>query len=275
METDADEPRNKEAMAEVNAKNPAIEDTTAIVAPVSPPGTPTPRIEVPEWWRQRHESMNARVKQGNVELIFIGDSIMQRWEQEGRDVWERRYRQRHAVNLGIDGDRTQQVLWRLDHGNIDGIAPKLAVLMIGTNNILGAPVEDIAQAIEAVVGRLRTKLPATKVLVLGILPRAATNGDKEEDVRRMITETNDRIAMLADEKMVFFFDLGPEFRSKDGTLRKEAFVSDMVHLAPRGYELWAEAIESTVARLMNEDDSPAHNRLRSGLMGQESEVLAR
>ena len=85
-------------------------------------------------WMKRHESFNERVKQGNVDLIFIGDSITQGWENAGKKVWDEYYGKRNAVNLGIGGDRTQHVLWRLDHGNIDGINPKLAVLMIGTNN---------------------------------------------------------------------------------------------------------------------------------------------
>ena len=179
------------------------------------------------------------------------------------------------MNLGIDGDRTQQVLWRLDHGNIDGISPKLAVLLIGTNNILGASVEDIANAIRAIVGRLRTKLPETKILVLGILPRTATNGDKEDDVRRMIAKTNENIALLADNTTVFFLDVGPAFLQKDGTLVKDAFVPDLVHLAPKGYAIWAEAIEPIVAKLMNENGSAAQNRLGLGLQGEDSKTRAR
>ena len=85
-------------------------------------------------WMTRHDSFNQRVQQGKVDLIFIGDSITAGWEGAGKDVWQKYYAKRNAVNLGIGGDQTQHVLWRLDHGNIDGISPKLAVLMIGTNN---------------------------------------------------------------------------------------------------------------------------------------------
>ncbi|HOA53322.1 MAG TPA: GDSL family lipase, partial [Thermogutta sp.] len=86
---------------------------------------PVPRSD--QWWMQRHQSMNDRVKQGNVDLIFIGDSITHGWEGAGKEIWEAYYGHRNAVNLGIGGDRTQHVLWRLDNGNIDGIQPKLAV----------------------------------------------------------------------------------------------------------------------------------------------------
>ena len=82
---------------------------------------PVPRPD--QWWQQRHQSMNERVKQGNVDLIFIGDSITHGWEGQGKEVWEAYYGHRNAVNLGIGGDRTQHVLWRLDNGNIDGISP--------------------------------------------------------------------------------------------------------------------------------------------------------
>src|SRR5688572_17913148 len=93
--------------------------------------TPVPREG---GWLLRHESFNERVKQGNVDLIFIGDSITQAWETDGKEAWQKHFASRNAVNLGISGDRTQHVLWRLDNGNVEGIKPKLAVLMIGTNN---------------------------------------------------------------------------------------------------------------------------------------------
>jgi lysophospholipase L1-like esterase len=219
-----------------------------------PPETPSPRIETPEWWQQRHEGFNARVKQGNVDLIFIGDSITQRWEQDGKDAWKRYYARRNAVNLGIDGDRTQQVLWRLDHGNIDGISPKLAVLLIGTNNILESPPKKIADAVKLIVERLRTKLPNTKVLLLGILPRTATRGDRESDVRSAIAATNKWLAALANNRIVYFTDIGAKFLTADGKLAKEALTADAVHLSAKGYETWAEAIEPMVAKLMEESD---------------------
>jgi beta-glucosidase len=227
--------------------------STKIVAPVGQPGKPIPRIEVPEWWQRRFEGMNARVKQGNVDLVFIGDSITQRWEQDGSEVWRKYYSRRNAVNLGIDGDRTQQVLWRLDHGNIDRISPNAAVVLIGTNNILGATVEEIADAIRTITEKLRAKLPKTKLLLLGILPRTATNGDLEEDIDRAINEVNRKIAAIANNETVFFVDIGSRFRHEDGSLLREAFVSDAVHLSAKGYEIMAKAIEPLVARLMDED----------------------
>lgn len=204
-----------------------------------------------DWWQQRHEAMNARVKQGNVDLLLIGDSITHGWEGEGKDVWAKFYAKRNAVNLGIGGDRTQHVLWRLDHGNIDGISPKLAVLMIGTNNAGGDSPENIAAGVKAIVEKLRTKLPQTKVLVLAIFPRGANNQD---GLRQVNTKANEIIAKLADGQNVFFLDIGPKFLAADGTLSKET-MPDLLHLTAKSYQVWAEAIEPTVAKLMGEADA--------------------
>ena len=134
---------------------------------------PLPRDQQ-KGWMERHEAINARVKQGNVDLLFIGDSITEGWEGDGKRVWGQFYGRRNAVNAGISSDRTQNVLWRLDHGNVDGISPKLAVLLIGTNTMGESP-EQICEGIKAVVDKLREKLPKTKVLVLAILPRGKNN----------------------------------------------------------------------------------------------------
>jgi beta-glucosidase len=198
---------------------------------------------------KRHEQFNERIKQGNVELIFIGDSITQGWEGAGKDVWAKHYGPRNAVNLGIGGDRTQHVLWRLEHGNIDGIAPKVAVLMIGTNNSNGADntAEEIGAGITAIVSKLRSALPQTKVLILGIFPR----GPKPNPQREKNAKASEIASKLADDKNVFYLDIGPKFLAADGTLASE-IMPDHLHLSPKGYEIWADAIEPKVAELMGE-----------------------
>lgn len=210
---------------------------------------PSPVAPVPQdrpGWQERQASFNARVKQGDAELIFLGDSITQLWEQEGREVWEQYYGQRKAVNLGIDGDATQNVLWRLDHGNLEGIRPKLAVVMIGTNNTSSNPPEEVAEGVKAVVERLRTKQPQMKVLLLGIFPRGA---DNESLDRQRVVKANALIAKLGDDQHVFYLDLGPKFLAADGTLSKE-IMPDLLHPNKKGYAIWAAAIEPTVAKLL-------------------------
>lgn len=206
---------------------------------------PVPRDER---WMVRQNSINARAKQGDVDLLFIGDSITQGWEGAGKETWEKYYGKRKAMNAGIGGDRTQHVLWRLDNGNIDGLSPKLAVLMIGTNNSGTNTSEDIAAGVKAIVAELRDKLPQTKVLVLAVFPRGP---DAQSPQRKVNEAANANFQSVADNKNVFYLDIGPEFLGFDGSLHK-AIMPDLLHLSPRGYEIWAAAIESKVVELLGE-----------------------
>ena len=209
--------------------------------------TPAPRDDAS--WMPRHKLMNERVKKGNVDLLMIGDSITHGWEGGGKDVWEKYYAKRNAVNLGIGGDQTQHVLWRLEHGNIEGVQPKLAVLMIGTNNAGSGNPEAIAAGVEAIVAKLRDKLPQTKILILAIFPRGA---DPKDRLRQVNTKANGIIAKLADGKDVFFLDIGPKFLDKEGRLSRD-IMPDLLHPNAKGYAIWAEAIEPSVKKLMGED----------------------
>ncbi|REK17238.1 MAG: GDSL family lipase [Planctomycetota bacterium] len=197
----------------------------------------------------RHEKINERVKQGDIDLVFIGDSITQGWEGNGKDVWKKYYDKRNAANLGIGGDRTQHVLWRLENGNIDGISPKLAVLMIGTNNSNGNDntAEEIGAGITAIVEKLRKELPEMKILILAIFPR----GEKPSPQREKNAKASEIASKLADDEMVYYLDIGPNFLEEDKTLTREV-MPDLLHLSPKGYEIWAESIEPHVAKLMGE-----------------------
>jgi lysophospholipase L1-like esterase len=199
-------------------------------------------------WMTRHQSFNKRVAKGNVDLVFIGDSITQGWEGRGKGVWEKFYGKRNAVNLGIGGDRTQHVIWRLDNDNVKNISPKAAVIMIGTNNSGSNTPEQIAEGVAAIVKQLRTKLPKTQVLLLAVFPRGPDKNDK----RRQVNEkTNDIFKKLADDKGVYYLDIGPQFLQEDGTLTRE-IMPDLLHLSEQGYTIWAESIEPTLKTLMGE-----------------------
>jgi lysophospholipase L1-like esterase len=218
---------------------------------VSKPVAITPASRPGEGWQKRHKAMNERVKQGNVDLLIIGDSITQGWERAGKEVWDKYYTSRNAVNLGISGDQTQHVLWRLQNGNIDGVSPKLAMLMIGTNNAGARPMqspEDVAAGVKAIVDLLREKLPEMKILVLGIFPR----GEDDQDAKRQTNmKANEIIAKLADDKMIFYLDIGDKLLEPDRKLSKD-IMPDLLHPNKKGYEIWAEAVEPTVAKLMGE-----------------------
>jgi len=227
------------ALALVFAALPALAENPAL--------KPEPRQD--KWWQDRHQSMNERVKQGNVDLIFVGDSITQGWEAAGLETWAEYYADRNAVNLGISGDKTEHVLWRLDNGNIDGISPKLAVVMIGTNNTGRDSAEQIGEGVIAIVKKLREKLPTTKVLLLAIFPR---DEKPDTDNRVKIAKANEiaREAVV-DGDHVHYLDIGREFLNADGTMPK-VIMGDFLHPGVQGYRIEAEAIEPKVAELLGE-----------------------
>ncbi|MCA9160318.1 MAG: GDSL family lipase, partial [Planctomycetales bacterium] len=195
----------------------------------------------------RHEAMNERVKQGDVDLVFIGDSITQGWEGSGKEVWQKFYGERKAVNLGISGDRTQHVIWRLDHGNLEGISPKVAVIMIGTNNSGSNSPEEIADGVTKIVEQIREKTPETKILLLATFPRGADPSDE----KRQVNEQSNRIVeQLADNEHIFYLDIGDKFVDSEGKLSKD-IMPDLLHLSEQGYTIWAESIEPTLTKLLN------------------------
>lgn len=236
----------------------AAQTPAAPAAPAAQPATQAPAVKAPPPKSitteplnrdgARHQLINSRAKPGEVDLIFLGDSITQGWEGAGKEVWSKHYGSRKAMNAGIGGDRTQHILWRLENGNIKGIKPKLAVLMIGTNNSGVNTSEEIAAGITAIVAKLRKELPETKVLVLGIFPRGADGNNPQ---RKVNEGANAIVAKLADNKQVFYLDIGPKFLAEDGTLSKE-IMPDLLHLSPKGYAIWATSIEDKVAELMGE-----------------------
>ncbi|HEV3165838.1 MAG TPA: platelet-activating factor acetylhydrolase IB subunit [Isosphaeraceae bacterium] len=210
----------------------------AALAQVESATEPVPRTG---YWMMMHENFLDRAKEGNIDLLFLGDSITQGWGGGGKAVWERFYGPRNTANFGIGGDRTQHMLWRLDHGEVDGIHPKAVVLMIGTNNMDSNPPEEIAEGVTAIIKKLREKLPDTKILLLGVFPR-----DQNASARReRLGAVNERIARLDDGTMVKYLDIGKSFLSDDGTISKE-IMPDFLHLSSRGYRIWADAMEPTL-----------------------------
>jgi len=207
--------------------------------------SPAPRDG--DWWIKRHASFNKRVAEGNVDLIFIGDSITHGWEGAGKAAWAKHFAKRNAVNLGIGGDRTQHVLWRLDNGNVKNISPKVAVVMIGTNNSANDrnTAEEMIDGVTAVVDKLHTKLPKTKILLLDIFPR----GQRINAQRGKILQVNQVLSRLDDRPYVTFLRIGQKFVSPDGSIAKD-IMPDFLHLTTRGYDIWAEAIEPNLAKLI-------------------------
>jgi lysophospholipase L1-like esterase len=206
-----------------------------------------------DWWLPRHEEKleekRRLVAAGTPpQLVFIGDSITQGWEKEGREVWQRHYAQYNALALGFGGDRTENVLWRLQHGEIDGIAPKAVVLMIGTNNT-GHRAEDpatTAAGIKRLLDEIRQRLPATPVLLLAVFPR----GEKPDDFLRRINERVNRIiAGYADGRSVHFLDINAALLAADGTLSTDV-MPDLLHPNEKGYAIWQRAMAPALQKLL-------------------------
>jgi platelet-activating factor acetylhydrolase IB subunit beta/gamma len=194
----------------------------------------------PTAWQATFKGQLAREKQGKIDLVFLGDSITQGWGGEGKALWDERFAPLGAVNFGIGGDSTRQVLWRLDHGLVDGLAPKAVVLKIGTNNLYGdfnaGSDEEIAQGISAIVKELQTKLPGARLVLCGILPR------QNEYFTNRIFKINAQIKRLADGKTVYFLDLAEKYETAPGKVIPELYVPDQVHLSAKGYQIWADAL---------------------------------
>jgi len=196
-------------------------------------------------FRQKHANNVARVQQGDIDLLFMGDSITDWWRTTGKDVFAKHYGGVKTANFGIAGDTVQGVLYRLRDGEGEGYRPKAIMLMIGTNNGGSASSAEIAEGVGAVVMDLRARFPEAKILLLAIFPRA-NPGDA---IRTTVLGANPIIAKLDDGKNVFYLDIGDKFLAADGTLPAD-IMPDKLHPTAKGYEIWAAAVNDKLAELM-------------------------
>jgi lysophospholipase L1-like esterase len=207
---------------------------------------------------QRHEEFLAAGRKEPGQVVFLGDSITDLWRQEehngvprGKRVWDRVFAPLQALNFGLGGDRTQHVLWRIEHGELDRLNPKAVVLMIGSNNTgvehaTGRPrnlTHEVIAGVTAVVKSLRAKLPDAKILLLAIFPRGAA------EQRAQIREVNAALAPLHDGRHIHFLDIGPKFLLPDGEIDRQ-LLPDRTHPSAAGYEVWARAIEAPLQALL-------------------------
>ena len=197
-------------------------------------------------WTGKHEAFLKRAKEGKIDLLFVGDSITEGWGTHA--VWQKTYGPLNAANFGIGGDTTENVLWRLENGELEGIAPKVAVVLIGTNNfgLEGHAPDAVVKGVTTVVQTLHKKLPATKILLLAIFPR---DEKPTADIRKRIKTVNDQIVKLDDHKTVRYLDIGPKLSNPDGSLSKE-IMPDFLHLSEKGYQIWADAMGPLLKELM-------------------------
>lgn len=202
-----------------------------------------------DWWLPRHEEkLSLKQSMDSVDLVFLGDSITQAWEVEGAATWHEFYHLRNALNLGFNGDKTENVLWRLEQGAVDGIQPKLLVLLIGTNNTghRQDKAEDTALGIKHILAVLAEKLPDTKILLLAIFPRSAK---PTQQLRVLNDSINQIIQHYGDDERVFYLDINQHFLTDKGILSREV-AADFLHPNANQHPLWADLIEPSIQRLL-------------------------
>ena len=225
-------------------------------SPFEPADQPVPRTDANSM--KAHEQLLAKRKAGQIDVYFAGDSITRRWgtsDPQYADLyenWKRNFTGWNAANFGWGADKTQHMLWRLRNGELDGVNPKVVVLMAGTNNVgkatplgdIEARAAEVARGVAALVGEIRQRAPAATVVITGITPR-----DDNVDVMPVIDQANAQIARLADGKRVRYININAQLALPDGHLR-EGMAHDGLHLTPKAYQLWADALKPILTEIL-------------------------
>jgi lysophospholipase L1-like esterase len=202
-----------------------------------------------EWWNKKHDDYVKQAAQGNIDLLFLGDSITDDFRKVpgAWDFFQERFAKYHAANFGIDGDHTQHLLFRILNGECDHIHPRVAVILIGTNNTADDSAAAIARGIGACVAATRQKLPQTRILLLGLFPRggSATDNDK----RPVIQAVNRQIARFDNGDTVRFLNLYDKFLAPGGSLSKQ-IMYDGLHPSLQGYHIWLDAMQPLLEQMM-------------------------
>jgi lysophospholipase L1-like esterase len=213
------------------------------------------------WWDRHAEVM--RIKDSiNPEIVLIGNSITHFWGGEpqlkyadgkprkpnGPNAWASVFANRRVLNLGFGWDRTQNMLWRLDRGELDGLHPKTVIMHLGTNNTSGTvnarmnTASEIVEGIRAVCMRVRSKVPGAHIILMEVFPRE----EKPDHPRRiLINEINKQLEVFARENKIDLVNIGPKMLNPDGTLSRD-IASDFCHPTDKGYQIWADEIRPFV-----------------------------
>ncbi|XP_030633557.1 platelet-activating factor acetylhydrolase IB subunit beta-like [Chanos chanos] len=205
-------------------------------------------------WMSQHNRFVQECKDAEPDVLFIGDSMVQLMQQQ--EVWRELFSPLHALNFGIAGDTTCNVLWRLKNGELQNIRPKVVVVWVGTNNHEHTA-EQVAGGVVAISQLFISQLPQAKIVVLGLLPR----GEKPNPLREKNTAVNGYLrSWLPKLGPVQFLDVSSEFVHSDGTIsRTDMF--DFLHLSASGYQTVAKPLSELLLQLLEETPEDKHNAL--------------
>ena len=225
---------------------------------------PVPRTDANS--KVAHEQMVTNLERGRIDVYFSGDSITRRWRATDYPQflanWNENFFGWNAANYGWGGDSVQNILWRLQNGELDGVHPKVIVLLAGTNNVGSFPASDakvanITKGIKALLSTMQEKSPKATIILMGILPR--NDGPNPSALVASIDKINGNIAQFADGKKVRYLNINDKVAGKDGKLI-EGMTVDRLHLSVKGYQAWADALKPLLTELLGppakEDQAP-------------------
>lgn len=201
------------------------------------------------WWKARFEKNKEDFQNGDVQFVLLGDSIIHGWDGK-MDLYNKSFGPYKPANWGFSADRTEHVLWRLDNIGEGKAAPKLFMVMIGTNNVghRSSTPDQTVEGVRFILEKISLKWPEAKVLLLGVFPRGANN---EDGLRKQVNEINERLPLLCDGKKIVFLNINQNFLDKDGNLSKD-IMPDLLHPNLKGGEIWAESVLPTIDKMFNE-----------------------
>lgn len=202
---------------------------------------------------ERHTTFLKRIQDAPIDLLFLGDSITRRWA-EVPQLWERYFGRYCPANFGVGGDAAQNLLWRIQNGELDSIHPRVIVLLIGTNNAPTHSGPEIAAALHKIVAVIQKKLPQTRILLMAILPRGPQSpelaGADQPFYMDIIRAVNGELAKLDNGDTIRFLDIGPAFIGSDGNLIS-AYLPDGLHLVEPGYIIWGDLMKDLLEKMLH------------------------
>jgi len=214
------------------------------------PWEPTPRPD--DWWMQKHQSL-VEYSQNygeQIKVIFIGSSLVEYWGREGLAIWNERYAPVGSINYGIGGDKTENVIWRIQNGELDGISPKFIVVYIGSNNVPTSSTSDeIVTGVLTVLSEIRRKLPDTKILYVCTFPRLDTGN--VDDTWNKIGTINENVLKVVDNTNIWGLDMFWDLAEAWGVLKEGYYLSDRLHFTQNGYNQWYVSMNETFHKLLD------------------------